>query len=101
MTRHLDAQLMAGNEGDHGEDDGGQEAEHGDGLQNVEDGDHPGLDARVVGGDVAVGDGEDQAEQVGDADADDGVEGVERQSADGVRDGDDGDGLAEPVVCRC
>ncbi len=79
---HLDAQLMAGNERDHGQHHGRQKAEHRNRLQNVEDRDHPGLDARIVGGDVAVGDGEDQAEKVGDADAHDGVEGIERQGAD-------------------
>ena len=78
---HLDAELAGGEEGDHGEHDRGQEAEDGDRLEDVEDRDHEGLDAAVVGGDVAVADGEEQAEQVGEADADDGVEGVERQLA--------------------
>ncbi len=58
----LDAELVAGDERDHGEDDGRKEAEDGDGLEDVEDGDHPAFDAGIVGGDVAVGDGEDQAE---------------------------------------
>ncbi len=78
-SAHLDAELAGGEEGDHGEHDRGQEAEHGDRLQDVEDRDHEELGAAVVGGDVAVADGEEQAEQVGEADADDGVEGVERQ----------------------
>ena len=42
---------------------------------------------------VAVADGEDQAEQVGDADAHDGVEGVERQgTARSARSATDGTG---------
>ena len=95
----FDAELVAGDEGDHGEDDGREEAEDGDGLEDVEGGDHPGFDAGIVGGDVSVGDGEGEAEQVGDADADDGVEGVDGQGAEGVGDGDDGDGRAQPVAC--
>ena len=91
---HLDAELMAGNERHHGQHHRRQKTEHGNGLQDVEDGDHPRLDARVVGGDVAVGDGEGQAEHVGDGHAHDGVKGVERQRADGVRDGHHGDRLA-------
>ena len=63
----FDAELVAGDEGDHGEDDGREEAEDGDGLEDIEEADHPGLDARVVGGDVAIGDGEGEGEQVGDA----------------------------------
>ena len=81
---HLDAELMAGNERDHGQHHGRQKTEHGNRLQNVENRDHPRLDARVVGGDVAVGDGEGQAEQVGNGHAHDGVKGVDRQGADGA-----------------
>ncbi len=88
---HLDAELAGGEEGDHGEHDGGEEAEDGDRLEDVEDRDHEQLGAAVVGGDVAVADGEEQAEQVGEADADDGVEGVEGKRA-GVE-GDDGLGF--------
>ena len=94
---HLDAHLMAGHEGHHGQHDGRQKAEHGNGLENVEYRDHPGLDPRIVGRGVAVGDGEAQAEQIGDEDTHDGVKGVYRQSADGVRDGDHRNRLAEPV----
>ena len=93
----FNAELVAGDKGDHGEDDWREEAEDRDGLEDVEGGDHPGLDAGVVGGDVSVGDGEGKREDVGDADADDGVEGVDGQGADGVGDGDDGDGGAHPI----
>ena len=94
---HFDAHLMARNERDHGQHDGGQKAEHGNGLQDIEDRDHPGLEAGVIHGSVAVGDGEDEAEQVRDADAHDGVEGVDRQRANGVRDGHHGDRFPQPV----
>jgi hypothetical protein len=52
---------MAGNEGDHKKDNGREETKDGDGLEDVEDGNHPGFDARVICGYVPVGDGEDKA----------------------------------------
>src|SRR5271157_4010275 len=94
---HFDAHLTARNERDHGQHDGGQKAEHGNGLQDIEDRDHPGLEAGAMRGGVAVGDGEDQAEQVRNADAHDGVKGVGRQRANGVRDGHHGNRFAHPV----
>ena len=42
---HFDAELMAGNQSDHGQHHAGEKAEDGDGLEDVEDGDHPGFDA--------------------------------------------------------
>ncbi len=57
---HFDADLARGKEGDHGEHDAGKEGKHGDGLEDIEGGKHEGLDARVVGGDVAVSYGEDE-----------------------------------------
>ena len=89
---------MAGNESDHEEDNRRQEAEHGNGLKNVEDRDHPGLDARIVGRDISVCDGEDQTEQVRQPNSHDGVKGVDRQRADGVRDFNNRRRLAEPVL---
>ena len=88
---------MAGNERDHGQHDGRQKTEHRNRLQNVEDRDHPRLDARVIGSDVSVGDGEGQAEHVGDGHAHDGVEGVERQSANGARNGHHRNRFLEPI----
>ena len=65
-----------GKERDHGQHDGRNKAEHGDRLKDIEHRDHERLYALVVGGEVAVADGEDQAEYVGEEDADDGVERV-------------------------
>ena len=97
---HLDAELARGKQRDHRQHDAGKKAEHRDGLQDVEHGDHEGFDPRVIGGEVAVADGEDEAEQIGDADADDGVEGVERERAGRLRDLRRGYGMAEPVAAR-
>jgi len=85
---------VAGDEGNHGEHDGGQETEYRNGLENVEEGDHPGLNTLVVSGGVSVADSEREREQVGDAHAHDGVKSVERKRADGVGNGNDRDGLA-------
>ena len=73
---HLQADLAGRKERDHGEHDAGKKAEHRDRLQDIEARDHEGFHALAVGGDVAVADGEEEAEQVGEADADDGVKGV-------------------------
>ena len=88
---------MAGNKRDHGQHHGRQKAEYGDGLQNIQNRDHPRFNARVVGGDVSVGDGKGETQKVSDADAHHGVESVGRQRADGVRDGHHGDRLPQPV----
>ena len=74
-----------------------EKAEDGNGLEDVEDGDHPRLDAFVVGRDVSVGDGKGQAQHIGHGHAHEGIKRIERERANGVGDGDDGDGLAEPV----
>ena len=87
---HLNAQLMVREQRDHRQHHRRQKAEHGDGLQNVENRDHPCLNACIVGGDVSVSDGEDQAEKVSDADAHHGVERVERQRARTLEMGDAG-----------
>ena len=60
----LHAQLPGGEQRHHGQHHAGQEAQHRDGLQNIQHGDHHRLHALVVSGDVAVGDGEDQAQHV-------------------------------------
>jgi hypothetical protein len=83
----LHADVAGGEEADHGEHDGRQEAEHGDRLHDVERSDHKGFDTLVVGGEVAVADGEEQAEDVGEEDANDRVERVLRQGAGVERDG--------------
>ena len=54
----FEAELASGEESDHGEHYAGKKAEHRDGLEDVQDGDHEGFDALVIGGDVAVGKGE-------------------------------------------
>ncbi len=75
------AKLAGGKQGDHGEHDAGQKAEHRDGLEDVQNGDHEGFGALVVGGDVAVGEGESQAEHVSHRHAHQRVEGVNGQGA--------------------
>ncbi len=61
----LDAQLARREQRDHGQHYARQEAQYWDGLQNVERGEHRGLQALVVGGDIGVDDGENQAQQIG------------------------------------
>jgi len=58
---------VAGHQGDHREHDGRKKAEDGDGLEDVKDRDHPGLDALVVGSGVSVADGEGQRQEISDA----------------------------------
>ena len=82
----FDPEMAGGEEADHREHHGRQEAEYRDGLHDVERGDQEGLDTLVVGGQVAVADGEGEAENVREEDADDGVEGVQRKCARAERD---------------
>ncbi len=93
---HLNPKLAGRKERDHGEHDGRQKAQHGDRLQDVENRNHHLFGAPVVRRDVAVGDCEEQAEQVGETDAHDGVEGVVRQRTRTQRDDDLGLGAACP-----
>ena len=75
----LHAQLPRGEQRHHGEHDAGEKAQHRDGLEDIQHGDHHHLHAPVVGGDVAVGDGKHQAQQVRRGHPNQGVEGIRRQ----------------------
>ena len=97
---HLDAELTRRQERDHHQHDARQKAEHRNRLQDVQHGDHERFDARMICGVVAIADGEDEAEQIGNADADERVEGVERQGARGLRDLGRGHGMTEPVAAE-
>lgn len=94
----LQTDLTRGEEGDHGKHDAGQEAENGDGLKDVERGDHDGFEAAAVSGDVAVSNGEDEAEEIGEAHAHEGVEGVAGKGAGRHGEADFRLGLADPEV---
>jgi hypothetical protein len=65
---------------------GGRKLSTGDRLQDVERGDHERLDALVVRRQIAVADGEDQAQHICQEDADDRVERVLRQRVRAQRD---------------
>ena len=97
-SAELDADLAGGKEGDHGEHDPGQEAEDGDGLEDIERGEHEGFKTLAVGGDIAVADRKSQGQEIGEADADNGVKGVERKGARAEGDLDGRGGMAEPVM---
>src|SRR3979490_2125320 len=63
----LDAELAVRKDRDHGEHDSRQEAEHGDGLENIQQRNHDDFGAPGAGGDVTVGESKNQAECVSDA----------------------------------
>ena len=94
----LDAQLAPGNQRHHGQHYTGQEAQDGNRLQNIEHRDHEGFCTRVVSGDVTVGHGKDQAQEVGDDDAHHGVKSVERQHLRRGRNGDGGNRVSHPIL---
>ena len=73
---HLDAHLVTRHKGNHGENERREEAEDRDGLKNVQDGNHPWLDARIVCGEVAIADSKSKRKEVGDGDANDRIESV-------------------------
>ncbi len=77
----LRADLAVRKNRNHGQHDTGKKAEHRNGLQNIQQRDHHHFRAARIGGDVAVGEREKQAEKIGDGDAHHGVERVERKHA--------------------
>ena len=70
-----------GEKSHHGNHHAGQKAEDRNRLQRIEQRDHESLGSRVVRGDVAVDDGENKAEKVGDGDAQHGKHRVFRKHA--------------------
>ena len=70
-----------GKSADHAEHQAGQEAEHGNALQDVEDRDHDALGAAVVRGDRAVDEREGQRQHVGGEAARQRQQRVDRASA--------------------
>src|SRR6267143_116465 len=92
----LDAELAVRKDRDHGEHDSRQEAEHGDGLENIQQRNHDDFGAPGAGGDVTVGESKNQAERVGDADAKERVKSVEREDAGILRNLDAGMEGPEP-----
>ncbi len=79
---HLNAKLMPGDERDHGEHHGRQKAQHRNRLQDVQNRNHPWLNARVVSRNVAVADGKCQAERISNGHSHNGVKRVHRKRAD-------------------
>ena len=78
---HLDAKLMMRNQRNHRQQHRRQKAENRNGLQDVQNRDHPCLNACIVCCDIAVANRKDQAEKVCDRDARHRVQSVERQRA--------------------
>src|SRR5467141_2457553 len=77
----LDAELAVRKDRDHGEHDSRQEAEHGDGLENIQQRNHDDFGAPGAGSDVTVGESKNQAQCVSDADSKERVKSVEREDA--------------------
>src|SRR5216684_2123950 len=92
----FDAELAVRKDRDHGEHDSRQEAEHGDGLENIQQRDHDDFGAPGAGGDVAVGESKNQAQCVGHADSNERVKSVEREDAGILRNLDMGMHGPEP-----
>ena len=65
----LDSELSAGKQRHHRQHHARQEAEHGDGLQHVEQGNHEALSFGIVGGDISVNQREGEAERISDSNA--------------------------------
>ena len=57
----FDSQLPAGEQGYHRQHDTGQETEHGNGLQDIEQRNHEALSPGIVGGNVSVDEREREA----------------------------------------
>ena len=94
----LNAQLPPRNQRHHGQHHAGQKTQHRNRLQNIQHRDHEAFCARVVSGDVTVSHGEDQAQQVSDADAHHGIKSVQRQHFRRGRNGDRGHRMSHPIL---
>jgi len=81
---------------DHGEHDSRQEAEHGDGLENIQQRNHDDSGAPGAGSDVAVSESKDQAQCISNADARERIQSVKREGAGILRNLDVGMDGAEP-----
>ena len=93
------AQLTSWKKGDHGQHHAGKEAQHWNGLQNVEQRNHETFRARTVSSDVSVGDREKQAQHIGQGDAQQRVSGIGRKRAEVAADFNLRCEGAEPVAC--
>src|SRR6266403_1695020 len=92
----LDAELAVRKDRDHGEHDARQEAEHGDGLENIQQRNHDDSGAPGAGSDVAVSESKDQAQCISNADARERIQSVKREGAGILRNLDVGMDGAEP-----
>src|SRR5260370_1548455 len=92
----LHAELAVRKNRHHGEHDSRQEAEHGDGLENIQQRNHDDFGAPGAGRDVAVGESKNQAQHIRDADSNEGVQSVEREDPGILRNLDVGMNGAEP-----
>ncbi len=92
----LDAELAARKERDHGKHDAGKKAEHGNGLQDVQQRNQDDFSAARSGRDVAIGERESKTECVSDADAHQGIESVKREDAGILRNLSPGRNGTEP-----
>ncbi len=90
---HLNSELVAGNERNHGQNDGGKKLRTGIDCRMSRTATIQGSDARIIGGDVAIDNGEGQAKRIGDDHADNGVKRINRQSANRMEIGTTGTGL--------
>src|ERR1039458_7089525 len=95
---HLDAQLTSGEKRGHSQHHTGKEAQYRNGLQNVEQGNHETFRSRTIGRNVAVGDSEEQAQDIGQRDTQQRVSGIHRKRAEAAADLDMRSEGAEPVV---
>ena len=94
---HFDAQLMSWHQRHHGQHHRRQKTQHRYRLQDVENGDHPGFDPRMVRGGIAVTDGKDQAQQVSQGNAHNGIKRIHRQRPLGMGNGNHRNRRAHPV----
>src|SRR5208282_1079604 len=75
----LNAQLTSRKKSGHGQHHTRKEAQYWNGLQHVKQRNHETFGARTVSGDVSVGDGEEQAQHIGQRDAQQRVSSIDRQ----------------------
>src|SRR6202171_1479169 len=92
----LDAELAVRKDRDHGQHDSRQEAEHWDGLKNIQQRNHNDFGAPRTGRDVAVGESKNQAQCISNADARERIQSVKREDAGILRNLDVGMDGAEP-----
>jgi len=92
----LDAELAVRKNCHHGEHDSRQEAEHGDGLENIQQRNHDDFGAPGAGRDVAVGQSKNQAQHIRDANSSERIQSVEREDAGILRNLDVGMDGTEP-----